>query len=54
MIRYCAYNGGILTLFIWKLNLCRSVWEKCKTYIGDRSLIRKEILWSNGMGYIKN
>ena len=36
----------IYNTYIYRSNLCRSVWENYKTYRDDRPLIRKEILWS--------
>ena len=32
--------------YIYRSNLCRSVWENYKTYRDDQQLIQKEIKWS--------
>ena len=37
---------GNIYIYIYRSNLCRSVWENCKEYRDDRPLIRKEIKWS--------
>ena len=55
MIRYMSMIMGIFLHYIYRNQICVEVfWQNYKTYIGDRPLIRKEILWSNGIGYIKS
>ena len=41
-----SFTFYYLDWYIYRSNLCRSVWENYKTYRDDRTLIRKEIKWS--------